>query len=138
MSVVPKLISSIKNKSVKTSIGICFFVIAMVALFDTWAAAANSEILMEEKNPICVKLLELDPEGKSWFIAAKSFGAAMVLATLGLLFKSGYRHAMLVTRAITTFQVGLLIYLCFSDPKWYGLPNFSLLFGAPESVFILS
>lgn len=127
-----------KNTTMRTFVFVCFVIIALVAVYDTWAAAVNSEILKEEKNPICVKLLELDPDGRTWFVAAKSMGAAMTLSVLSLLLKVGYRHAMFVTGSIAAFQMGLMVYLCFSDPRWYGLPNFFVLYESTESVFFLS
>jgi hypothetical protein len=117
---------------------VCFLTIASVAAFDTWSAAANSEILTVEKNPICVVLLELDPESRSYFVMAKVLGAATTLSVLGLLLKTGYRYGHLVTGAITAFQIGLMIYLCFSDPRLYGLPNFFFFYDSSESIFILS
>lgn len=115
----------------------CFLTITLVSAFDTWSAAANEEILIVEKNPICVKLLELDPEGRSYFVYAKMLGAAGTLFVLSLLLKVGYQHGMLITGAIAAFQVGLMIYLCFSDPRCYGLPNFFFFYDSPESIFRL-
>jgi hypothetical protein len=117
---------------------VCFLTIASVAAFDTWSAAANSEIITVEKNPICVFLLDLDPEGRSYFVMAKILGAATTLFVLGLLLKVGYPHGYLVTGAITAFQIGLMIYLCFSDPRLYGLPNFFFFYDSAESIFVLS
>jgi hypothetical protein len=116
----------------------CFLTIASVSAFDTWSAAANSEILTVEKNPICTMLLELDPDGRRYFVLAKSLGAIGTLAVLGLLLKTGYRHAKFVTGCVATFQFGLMIYLCFADSRFYGLPNFFLYSDSPESIFIVS
>ena len=116
---------------------VCFVVIAGVSAFDTWSAAANSEILTVEKNPICTILLRMDPENRSYFVFAKSMGAVATILVLGLLLMSGYRHAKLVTASIAFFQFSLLIYICFSDPRLYGLPNFFLYLDSPESIFII-
>jgi len=91
-----------------------------------------------EKNPICLALMELDPNGFSYFVLGKSTGTLLVLFTLLALNLRKYRHAMKVTIAVTCFQVGLLTYLTLSDPSMYNLPNFGLLFGeARESVWNL-
>lgn len=117
---------------------LCFFTIVAVSAFDTWSTAANTQILRMEQNPICMALLRLDPEGCVFFVLGKSAGTLVTLSTLIVLLKSGYRHAMLVTGSVATFQLGLLTYLCLSDPMMHGLPNFLLLFKeTPESIFQL-
>jgi hypothetical protein len=121
----------------KAFVFFCFATIATVAAYDTWAVAENSQILREEQNPVCLKLIQLEPEGRTWFIAVKSLGAFMAMSVLGALLKSGYKHAMLITSVVTTFQLALLIYLCFSDPRMYGVPNVFVVFNSPESLFSL-
>lgn len=138
MPIFPNTDTCSKIFSSRTFVVICFLTIAFVAAFDTWSAAANSEILAVEKNPICTMLLELDPDGRRYFVFAKSLGAIATLSVLGWLLKTGYRHARFITGCIATFQFGLLIYLCFADSRFYGLPNFFLYSDSTESIFVLS
>lgn len=114
---------------------VCLLVITAVSAFDIWSAVANSSIMKVEKNPICLALMELDPNGLSYFIFGKSFGTLAVIATLIGLHLKSYRYATTVTIAILLFQIGLLIYLTLSDPLTYNLPNFSLLFEGRESIW---
>jgi len=116
----------------------CLATIATISATDIWFAVANSSIMAVEKNPICLALMKLDPNGFRFFVIGKSTGTIVVLATLLLLHVRNYRHAMQVTIAVTSFQIGLLIYLTLSDPMMYGLPNFGLLFAdSPESVWMI-
>lgn len=138
MPVFPNVRSWSANARYNLFVVICFSTIGLVSAFDTWAAVANSEILLEEKNPVCLKLLELDPEGKTYFVVAKATGTLVTMSVLCMLLKFGYRHAMFVTTSVAAFQLGLMIYLCFSDPRCYGLPNFFFYCNSPESIFHLS
>jgi len=106
----------------------CLLFIAVISALDTWFAVTNLQIVQVEKNPICRALLQLEPEGCTWFIAGKSLGTMTTLLILSLLHVYRYKRAMIVTLSISTFQLGLLVYLTLSDPLFYGLPNFALLF----------
>lgn len=128
------------NFSLRLPLGLIFSLlfIAVVSAVDIWFAVANSSILYVEKNPICEFLLRLDPESCVFFVIGKSFGTATVLLTLASLHMYGYRHARLVTTAITCFQVCLFVFLTLSDPQIYNLPNFGLLFSETrESIWVI-
>lgn len=119
-------------------IAACLATIAVISATDIWFAVANSTILYNEKNPICLELIKLDPHGFTYFVLGKSAGTLTVLFTLLQLHMKGYRHAMKVTIIVTCFQLGLLTYLTLSDPKLGHLPNFSLLFNeTAESIWNL-
>ena len=105
----------------------CLF-IAIVSAYDTYLVVIEENILLMEKNPICVRLIKLDPSGFSYFIMGKVSGTAAVISTLLFFHRKRYSYAWMVTGAIVAFQAMLLIYLHFSDPLLGGLPNFALLF----------
>ncbi len=107
---------------------ICFLTVAVISTIDIWFAVANSSILAVEQNPICKALIEMDQSRFSFFILGKTLGTVIVLSTLTQLHRYRYRHATFVTVAITLFQLCLLTYMTLSDPLFYDLPNFSLLF----------
>lgn len=106
-------------------------VISAISAHDTQLAIDNIEIVKVEKNPICLALIELDPNGFSYFVLGKSIGTLSVVSVLSLLAVLRYRHTKLVTLSVVAFQCGLLMYLHLSDPHpdYGGLPNFALLFG---------
>ena len=119
-------------------IALCLMTIAAISATDIWFAVANSTIIYNESNPICLELIRWDPHGFTYFVLGKSAGTLMVLYTLFQLHFRGYRHAMKVTIIVTCFQLGLLTYLTLSDPKLGHLPNFSLLFNeTAESIWKL-
>ena len=116
----------------------CFSIILTVAAADTWFAVINDEILVEEQNPVCEWLLHLAPEGCGCFIAGKICGAILVISILNALLRTNYRHGRLVIAAITLFQLGLLAYVCLSDPLLDDRINFHALFSEDElSIFKL-
>ena len=112
----------------KILVAACVLTIAAISGLDIWFAVESSSILRQEKNPICLWLMQLEPDHFTFFIAGKSTGTLAVLLTLVLLNTRGYRHAMFVTLTVTLFQICLLTFLTLSDPLTNGLPNFSLLF----------
>ena len=105
-----------------------FLFIAIVSMHDAYLVTIEEEILTMEKNPLCVKLIQWDPDGFTFFLAGKMTGTLLVILSLYLLPHLGYHHADLVTAAIVGFQFSLLVYLHLSDPMLGGLPNFSVLF----------
>lgn len=116
----------------------CFVMIGVVSVFDMYFVGANPDILQSEQNPICLALMNLEPNSKIFFFVAKSIGLIGVLLTLRYLFKVRYRHATTVLLAVSIFQVALLSYLCLGDSRIGGCPNFALLFqNTPESIFRL-
>ena len=105
----------------------CLF-IAVVSAYDTYLVTIEPWILAMEKNPICLKLIRMDPNYFSYFICAKMAGTAMVLGAILFFHRIEYSRASLVTIAVVAFQALLLVYLHLSDPKMGGFPNFALLF----------
>jgi hypothetical protein len=108
---------------------LCLLIIGGISAHDTQMAIENEEIAKVEKNPICLSLINLDPDGFRYFVLGKSIGTLMVISMLCTLAKFQYRHAKLVTLSIVVFQLGLLVYLHLSDPRIGGLPNLALLLG---------
>ena len=106
----------------------CLAFIAIVSAHDTWLAVDNEEIMRVEKNPICLALIQLEPERFTFFVLGKSIGTLTVISVLTLLIRSSYRYASQVTISIAAFQFCLLIYLHLSDPLIDGWPNPLLLF----------
>ena len=114
------------TKVLITTVALMF--IAAVSMHDTYLAVIEEEILLMEKNPICVDLIRLDPEGLTFFILGKCIGTLAVIGTLAGLHWFNYTHAKIVTAAVALFQAFLLGYLHLSDPLMGGLPNFAVLF----------
>lgn len=117
-------------------LSLCLLTIVAISATDIWFAVENTFIMKEEKNPICLALMKLEPNGYSFFIFGKSFGTLMVILTLTTMNQRNYRYAMVITIAVTCFQLALLTYLTLSDPLMHDLPNFGLLFSdSSESVW---
>lgn len=127
----------INRSTLRTGLlALCLLVIAAVSATDIWFAVENSSIMKVEQNPICKALIEMDPQGFTWFILGKSAGTVFVLTTLVMLQVRRYRFAGMVTFVVTAFQLGLLTYLTLSDPLTHNLPNFGLLFSdTPECIW---
>lgn len=131
-------LDALRSRLADRTLVLCFVTIAAISALDTWFAVANSSIMNLEKNPVCLALMQLEPQGFTCFIAGKSMGTLMVLLCLWALHHFSYKHAKLVTWCVALFQVGLLTYLTLSDPLFYGLPNFCLLFQeTPDSIWVL-
>ena len=115
----------------------CFALILFVSAADTWLAFVNDNILNVEKNLICTWLLSMDADSCKYFVAGKICGVLLVLLALLGLLRVKYRHARLVVGAVTMFQLGLMTYLCLSDPLMDDWINFQpLLDEAESSVFL--
>ena len=111
----------------------CFSVILLISAADTWFAYMNQAIIFDEKNPICLWLLQMEPASCGCFIAGKICGTLLVLSILYSLLRAKYRHARMVIAAVTAFQLSLLAYLCLSDAQMNGWINLSLLFEETET-----
>ena len=100
----------------------CCTFIGLVGILDTWLVVKYSDSIFEmEQNPICLYLLQQDPEHFLVFVYGKSAGILTVLCVLIGLFRCWKRVAMYVTLAVTFFQFSLLTYLfVLSDiPHYY-------------------
>lgn len=92
-------------------LGCCLF-IALVGILDTWLVVIHPETIFDmEKNPICLFLLQQDPNNMFVFVTAKLIGILIVLCVLTGLFRYWKKYAMHVTLAITFFQFSLVCYL---------------------------
>ena len=111
----------------------CFSIILLVSAADTWFAYLNEDIIFDEKNPICLWLLQMEPASCGCFVAGKICGTLLVLSISYSLLRAKYRHARTVIAAVTAFQLGLLAYLCLSDAQMNGWINLSLLFDEAET-----
>lgn len=118
--------NALTDKWLLTILG-CLF-IAIVSAYDTYLVMIEPRILYMEKNPICVSLIKLDPDGLAYFIYGKVVGTMAVIGALMFFHRIRYSRALLVTSGVVAFQALLLIYLHLSDPRIGGLPNFALLF----------
>jgi hypothetical protein len=105
----------------------CLF-IGIVSIYDTYLVVIEPNILAMEKNPICTRLIKMDPDSLSYFIAGKMAGTLVVISVLSLIHHLRYSGTLVVTGGVVAFQAMLLIYLHLSDPRIGGLPNFALLF----------
>ena len=113
-----------------------FCAILFVSLVDTWFASMNEYILLVEANPLCEWLIRLAPGSCGYFVAGKILGTILVMLALYGLLRFKYRHARLVIAAVALFQLGLLSYLCFSDPKMDNWINLPALFDEKEESII--
>lgn len=123
---IQRLRNVVTDKRLLTIIG-CLF-IAIVSVYDAYLVTIEPRILHMEKNPICTKLIELDPDGLSYFVCGKMAGTLAVIGAILFFHRIRYSGAFLVTIGVVVFQAMLLIYLHLSDPRIGGLPNFALLF----------
>lgn len=91
---------------------ICCLTIVGIGILDTWLVIQfSSSIEQLEQNPICLYLINLDPDRMMLFIWGKTLGIATVVCTLVGLLTFWKKVAMPITFAITLFQIGLLSYL---------------------------
>ena len=106
--------SDVQSKKV---FSFCLIFIVCVSIYDTYLVAAYRDtILLNERNPICLFLIQQDFGQLTWFLGGKLVGNLVVVGTLlGLLF-SGFRQTLTVAKGVAGFQFLLLIYLHFSDP----------------------
>ena len=95
----------------------CLLFIVCVSIYDTYLVALyRDSILIDERNPVCLFLIQQDVGQLTWFLTGKFLGNLVVVGTLLALFLSGFRQALLVAKSVACFQLLLLIYLQFSDP----------------------
>ena len=66
--------------------------IGTISALDTWFAVANSNIMLDEQNPICLTLMRLEPNGMICFVVGKLLGTVMVLASLLMLHRFCFKH----------------------------------------------
>ena len=94
----------------------CLAIILLVSAIDTWLVYLfRDTILIDEKNPICRRLIAHDPHQLSWFFWGKGMGNLFVVSTLILLYRFDYRHCRLVASSVAGFQLLLSCYLGLSD-----------------------
>ena len=95
----------------------CLLFIVSVSIYDTYLVTLyRDSILLDERNPVCLYLIQQDTSQLTWFILGKLAGNLVVVGTLLGLFLSGFRNALTVAKGVAFFQLLLLIYLQFSDP----------------------
>ena len=96
---------------------LCLLFIVCVSIYDTYLVTIyRDSILIDERNPICLFLIQQDTSKLTWFLAGKLLGNLAVVGTLLGLFYFGFRRALTVAKGVACFQLLLLIYLLFSDP----------------------
>lgn len=95
----------------------CIIVILAVSTLDTCLVYFFKHVIVEfEKNPICLALIQRDPQDLTWFVGGKLLGNLAVVTALTILFRFKYRNRNLVALAVAGFQIALTVYLCLSDP----------------------
>ena len=106
-----------RDTGAKRVFSFCLLFIVCVSIYDTYLVAVyRDSILVNERNPICKFLIQQDLSQLTWFMTGKLLGNIAVVTTLSGLFFFGFRHALIVAKAVACFQLMLLIYLQFSDP----------------------
>jgi hypothetical protein len=99
-----------------------------VSIYDSYLVALYRDfILHDERNPICEILIRKDPNNLSCFMLGKLLGNLGVIGTLMFLRWIGYKPTLTVTLGVALFQLALLTFLTFSDPRT-GLLHFDDLF----------
>ena len=94
--------------------GCCCWIIALISIYDAYLVVYFKEFL-DEQNPVCRFLIELEPAHLSLFLAGKAFGTLVVIMTIIGLEKLMPRLSRPVTYTVTAFQIGLLLFLHISD-----------------------
>ncbi len=96
----------------------CVIIILSVSTLDTYLVYSLKHVIVEfERNPICLALIEKDPQNLSLFICGKLLGNLGVVGVLFFLFRYSYRNRNLVAMSVAGFQILLTFYLCFADPS---------------------
>lgn len=95
----------------------CITVILAVSTLDTCLVYFLKNVIVEfERNPICLALIQRDPQDLTWFVCGKLLGNLAVVTALTILFRFEYRNRNLVALAVAGFQIALTFYLCLADP----------------------
>ena len=106
-------ISQLSNRVVEQSIfSGMWLLIACVSSFDTYLTIRFQEHLFYlEVNPIARFLLRIDGWEPSLLIGAKFLGSILVLGFITALYCQNRRIGLIVTTALASFQLCLLVYL---------------------------
>ena len=95
----------------------CVGFILAVSTFDTLMVVLYSDHIQDlERNPICLGLINMDPDRLTYFVLGKALGNFGVMLALIGLKTIRYRFAMAVTYSVSFFQFLLMVFLCGSDP----------------------
>jgi hypothetical protein len=95
---------------------LAFFVIAFVALFDTYLIFAYRDVIHStEQNPIGLYLLNLSNGEIDIFVRTKLAGTTIVLSVLYFLWRIRSRIVVPVTTSVASYQTGLFVYLTAVD-----------------------
>ncbi len=86
--------------------------IAGVSVYDALMVVQCREVIQfTEQSLICLKLIQMDPEGLSYFLTAKLGGTLVVLWALRAIAVSAARYRDVIVTSIAAFQGSLLLYL---------------------------
>lgn len=114
---------------------ICLTIILAVSIYDTYMVFVFQNIIIGmERNPICLFLIELDPDNLSWFLGGKLLGNLGVVSVLAGLKKFRYRYAQIAAITVAAFQLGLLTYLSLADYQT-GVFHFDYLWNSDPRLF---
>ncbi len=94
--------------------------IGVVSIYDAYLVVKYKEVIADlEKNPICLFLIQLDPDSLICFLLGKATGTVLVLTILSALFCYKPRFAWPAVFAIAFFQFGLFCFLNFSNGSYH-------------------
>ena len=92
-------------------LAICNIVILIAAVLDTYFVYHYREVIRGlERNPVCLYLIECDPDYLVYFISAKLVATALVFLFLLATYRWRAHLGAVVVQAITLFQVSLISY----------------------------
>lgn len=93
-----------------------WFAIGAISAYDAYLVNATRLVIRDmEQNPICLMLINCDPDRLSYFFVAKAAGTLVVLSMLAALYCWKRRLALPTVTGVMTFQIGLLLYLSFAQ-----------------------
>lgn len=88
----------------------CF--IGVVSIYDAYLVVIYRTVITRlERNPVCLYLINLDPESLSYFLFGKFLGTVIVLSTMAMIYRYRKRWATPIFASVASFQLGLLLYL---------------------------
>ena len=90
--------------------GCCWVILLTSALDAGLVVYFRFGIEAGEKNPICLHLIEMEPEWLSVFLAGKALGTGAVIATTSIVYRLRRHLGLTVATALSMFQVGLIGY----------------------------
>lgn len=89
----------------------CCLIILALSVIDTYFVYRYQHVIVyQERNPICLYLINCDRESLSYFAIGKLLGNASAIATMIGVYTWRKHIGVIVVQAITAFQIGLIAY----------------------------